>query len=120
MDKRFGQLLKELRLREGFGLRRFAELVEIKPSNLSAIEHGRRSAPNRREKLCEIAEALGLVEGSERWDEFFDAARNPGEFPADVQHMADNPRIPVLLRTVDNKNLTDSEIEKLIKEVQRR
>jgi transcriptional regulator with XRE-family HTH domain len=118
MGTPLGSFLKRHRLKAGFGLRRFAELVEIQPSNWSAMEHGRRPLPDDPEKLRQIAEALGLSEGSSDWEEFFDEARKPGQLPADVRHLADRELVPALLRTIDNRNLTDGEIEKLIREVQ--
>jgi transcriptional regulator with XRE-family HTH domain len=120
MSKEFGQILKELRLRAGFGLRRFAEMIDLEPSNLSAMEHGRRPPPQEPARLKEIAESLGLVETSSDWVEFFDAARSNQALPADVLHMADRPLVPVLLRTIDNRNLSDDEIANLIEEIRRR
>jgi transcriptional regulator with XRE-family HTH domain len=120
MGTQVGELLKKLRLKAGFGLRGFAELIEMKPSNLSAIEHGRRGLPNDPEKLKEIADALCLVDGSEDWTEFFDAARSPGNLPADIGHLVDRKLVPALLRTIDNRNLTDDQIESLIADLQSR
>jgi len=116
----FGKFLKELRLRAGMGLRRFAELVDLKPSNLSAIETGRREPPADPAKLREIADAVGLVEGSDEWAKFFEAARRAGQLPADIRHMADRGLVPVLLRTVDNRRLSDDEIAELIQEIEQR
>ncbi|MFH0981670.1 MAG: helix-turn-helix transcriptional regulator [Planctomycetota bacterium] len=118
MDTDFGALLKQLRLRAGFGLRRFAEMIDMAPSNLSAIEHGRRGAPTDPGKLREIADSLGL--GSEDWNRFFDAAKRQGELPPDVRDMAGRRLIPALLRTIDNENLSDAEIERLIADINRR
>lgn len=113
-----GKLLKDLRLQAGFGLRRFAELIGMQPSNLSAIEHGHRPFPEDPDKVRRIADALGLVEGSAKWDEFFDAARSEGQFPADVADMADRELVPLLLRTVKNRDLSDEDIRRLIGEFQ--
>lgn len=115
MKRAFGETLRRLRLRAGYGLRRFAQLVELEPSNLSAIEHGRRPVPQG--KLREIAEALGLSEDSQEWRGFFDSAAKDGELPADVRHIADRRLVPALLRAIDNRQLTDEEIEHLIQEI---
>jgi transcriptional regulator with XRE-family HTH domain len=111
---RFGELLRKLRLRSGFGLRKFADLIDMAPSNLSAIENGRREPPVDELKLREIATALGLSEQSEEWSEFFDAARQPGHLPADIRHIADRQLVPVLLRTIENNQLSDEQIGALI------
>ncbi len=116
MSRKLGTLLKKRRLSAGLGLRRFAELIEMAPSNWAAIEAGRRSLPP--ERLMTVAEELGLTEGSPEWTEFFDAAKQPGEFPADVSHLAKRRLIPALLRTIDNRSLTDSEIQRLIEDIQ--
>jgi transcriptional regulator with XRE-family HTH domain len=116
----FGVTLKRLRLGVGVGLRRFAQMIDMQPSNLSAIEHGRRQAPADAGQLREIAEALGLVEGSDDWSQFFDAARRDGELPADVRHVASRELVPALLRTIDNRQLSDSDIARLIQDINSR
>jgi len=114
----FGPLLRDLRLKANLGLRRFAELIGIKPSNLSDIENGRRHPPADPEKLREIAETLGLAEDSEEWRRLFDAARRHGDLPADIRHMADHKLVPALLRTIDNLQLGDDEISRLIRDIE--
>ena len=42
-----GCFVKTLRMRRGYGLRQFAEMIQELPSNLSAVEHGRRKLPQR-------------------------------------------------------------------------
>ncbi len=118
MSTAFGKVLRDLRLTAGFGLRRFAGMVDLEPSNLSAIEHGRRCPPTA--KLQEIADALGLVENSANWQRFFDAAARDGELPADLRHVTRRRLVPALLRTIDNRQLGDDEIRELIREIERR
>lgn len=114
----FGQYLKQLRLAAGYGLRRFAALIEMKASNLCDIEHNRRAMPS--EYLEPVAEALGLAQASQEWNKFFDLAHKTNELPADVQHVARRRFVPALLRTIDNVQLTDNDIKKLIDEIQGR
>lgn len=115
-EKQFGTFVKRLRLRAGYGLRRFATLIEMPASNLSAIEHGRRPMPT--EKLETTAEVLGLEKGTKQWNQFFDLGRQAGKLPADVQQMAARGFIPALLRTIDNVQLSDADVRRLIREIQ--
>lgn len=114
--KDFGAYLKKLRLAANYGLRRFASLIEMPASNLSAIEHGRRTMPS--EKLTLAADIIGLEKGSEKWNTFFDLGRQTGELPADVQMVASKSFVPALLRTIDNRQLTEDEIKQLIEDIQ--
>jgi transcriptional regulator with XRE-family HTH domain len=112
----FGEYLRKLRLRAGFGLRRFANLIEMKASNLCDIEHGRRSMP--KEYLEAAAEALGLEKRGAERKRLFDLARKVGELPADLQRIARRRLMPALLRTIDNAQLSNAEIDALIKDIQ--
>jgi transcriptional regulator with XRE-family HTH domain len=120
MSNEFGEILKAARLKAGFGLRRFADMIEMPAPNLSAIEHGRRPAPDDPAKLRDIAVALGLEEDSKEWSDFFDAASRRDALPADVRHMASRKMIPVLLRTIDNRQLDDDAIRRLVSEIEAR
>lgn len=117
-DESFGSYLKKLRLKAGFGLRRFANLIEMKASNLCDIEHNRRSMP--KEYVETVAEALGLEKDSPDWENFFELARKSDELPADVQRVAQRRFVPALLRTIDNVKLSDDDMKKLIEELQGR
>lgn len=119
MSVEFKALLKSYRLRAGFGLRQFAELVGELPSNYAAVESGLRSPWRPMEKLQRVADALGLAQGSADWDAFFLAARQNRALPPDVEHILERPLIPVLLRTVDQLRLGDDAIQKLIEHIQR-
>jgi len=112
----FGGFLKAQRLKAGFGLRRFADLIEMPASNLSAIEHGRRSMPA--DKLLLSAEVIGLTKGTSDWDDFFDLGSAVERVPADVQKIVNKGFIPALLRTIDNVQLNDEDIKKLIEEIE--
>jgi transcriptional regulator with XRE-family HTH domain len=114
----FGKYLKQLRLTAGYGLRRFAALIEMKASNLCDIEHGRRAMP--KEYAEPVAEALGLAKGTKEWNKFFDLAREADSLPADVANVARRDFVPALLRTIDNVQLSDKDIKRLIAEIQGR
>jgi transcriptional regulator with XRE-family HTH domain len=112
----FGAYLRQLRLQAGYGLRRFANLIEIKASNLCDIEHGRRSMP--KEYLEPAAEVLRLESESADWVNFFELARRNDELPADLMKVAQRRFVPALLRTIDNAQLSDAEIKVLIENIQ--
>ncbi len=117
-DEHFGVFLKKLRLRAGYGLRRFADLIEMPASNLCDIEHGRRNMP--KDYLEPTAEVLALEQGSRDWERFFELARKSDELPADVQKIAHRRLMPALLRTIDNVQLSDKDIQGLIEDIQGR
>jgi len=112
----FGDNLRELRLRAGIGLRKFAMLVGELPENMSAIEHGRRLPPQSPERLRAMADVLGLTEGTSEWDAFFDSAvaDRPGQLPADVEEMANWKMVPALMRTIKGLRLTDGQLKDLV------
>jgi transcriptional regulator with XRE-family HTH domain len=112
----FGQVLKRLRTGEaGIGLRAFADLINMKPSNLSNIERGRTAPPANRKTIDQICDALGLPSEDPRRHELFDlAARARNRIPADVADtIREQPAIPVLVRTVGNKQLGEEKIREL-------
>ncbi len=114
----FGEFLHTCRLRAGYGLRSFAEAIDIKPSNLSNIEHGRANPPQDRAVLTRIADALGLRRPDRHT--LFDLAvkHKPGALPADLAEYAGRrPGIPVLLRTIAEGKLTRKDLDVLIEHV---
>jgi len=116
----FKALLKSYRLRAGYGLREFAEMIGEAPSNYSGVESGARAPWRPLEKLRVVAEALGLREGGADWDAFYISARKNGALPPDMEHLLDRPLIPVLLRTVDEMKLSDADLLKLVEELQKK
>lgn len=118
----FGQLLKKLRVEHAdIGLRAFADLVEMKPSNLSNIERDRIPPPANKKAIERICRALGLSSNDPRRSELFDlAAKAKHRIPADVAAaVKDNPGVPVLVRTVANKKLSRKKLEELTEYVRK-
>ena len=112
----FGQLLKKVRLEETcVGLRAFADLIEMAPSNLSNIERGRTLPPADGERISQICDALGLSKTDERRAQFYDlAAEHNNRVPADIaETIKKKPGVPVLVRTVANKRISEKKLREL-------
>ncbi len=112
----FGQMLKKLRLDEaGIGLRAFAAMIEMQPSNLSNIERDRIAPPASSQRLDCICDALGLADSDSRRAQLFDLAANAANrIPADVADaVRKQPGVPVLVRTVANKQLSEKKLREL-------
>ena len=112
----FGGMLKKIRINEAdIGLRAFADLINMKPSNLSNIERDRIPPPASRKAIDSISDALGLPHGDPRRDKLFDlAARAKNRIPADIaEAVKEQPGIPVLVRTVANKQLSENKLREL-------
>ena len=118
----FGEYLRACRLKAGYGLRVFAEAIEMRPSNLSNVEHGRIPPPQDLGTQTRIADALGFPEGSKERERLFDlAVAYKQKLPADVAAFAaKTPGIPVILRTLQNRRLTKRQVEDLTRYINRR
>ena len=112
----FGGFVRQLRLQEArMGLRAFADLLDMEASNLSSIEAGRAKPPANPERLKEMADALGLSDDDPRRGEFFTlAAKDTDRVPVDVADACKSlPGVPVLVRTVANKQLGAKQLRDL-------
>ncbi len=117
----FGQLLKKIRVEEAnIGLRRFAELVDLQPSNLSNIERGKIPPPANKQTLDRICDGLGLSSTDPHRAELFDlAAKDSNRIPADIAKIVrENEGVPVLVRTVANQQLSDEKLRELARYIE--
>lgn len=115
-EESFGQLLKKIRIEKAnIGLRRFAELVEIQPSNLSNMERGKIPPPANSKTIKCICDTLGLSKSDSLRSQLFDlAAHKSNRIPADVADIVkQNAGVPVLVRTVNNKQLSEDKLREL-------
>ena len=112
----FGEQVRGRREELRLGLREFALRVGMDPGNLSKIERGRLSAPQSEELLNRICRALEWDLDSEDASALKDLALSEtGQIPKDV--LADEvvmSKMPLLLRTVRNKQLKEEELDRLI------
>lgn len=116
----FGEYLKKLRLEARIGLREFAGLIDMKPSNLSNIERGKVAPPAGKKTLDVICDTLGLANVDKRRDVIFDLAAKDGKrIPADVAESVKNFKgIPVLVRTIANRQLSEKKLRELTEYIQ--
>lgn len=114
--KTFAEFFKEKRMALGLTLRQFCQKMNFDPGNISKLERGVFSAPQAEEKLEEYAKALKLKKGSDEWIEFFDLAaisnRDLGMMKLKNEKIID--KLPILFRTLDNKDLTEEKLDQII------
>lgn len=119
--KDFGEFFKNRRMDLGYTLRRFCLEKGLDPANISKLERGKMSPPDKREKLEEYARHLELKEGSAEWYEFFDLAYvAQGKIPEEV--MEDEEvveKLPILFRTIRGQKVTDEQLKALIQIIKR-
>jgi len=102
------------------GLRKFAEMVDMQASNLSDIERGKKAPPAAKAKIEKICDTLGLAKSDSRRIEMFDLAAKYGKrrIPADVADSLMKPGVPVLVRTVANRQLSERKLRELAKYIE--
>lgn len=115
----WGDFVREKRLEAGYGLRQFAALVGLQPSNYNHMEKGRKAPPQGKGKLDQIAEVLGIESGSDDYSTLMDlAVENKNKLPADVEEFAKSSElIPILLRTLKNRKLTKAEFKRVFEQL---
>ena len=121
MNNAFGKQLKKLRMAKGLTLREFCLRNAIDPGNYSRLERGIFPAPQKEQVLERYATALGLVQGSSEWLEFFDLAMvSRGEIPHEL--MSDDAvvgKLPILFRTLKGSQITSEKLDALVDKIRR-
>jgi len=115
--KKFGDLLRSLRINKGLTLRQACRLANYDPSNWSKIERGILPPPSDEKTLKNWAKILGITENKKQIQEFIDNAKiAQGSIPQDIlsQDILVE-RLPAFFRTLRNKKPTKKEIDRLIK-----
>lgn len=112
----FGEFFKELRLRKGLTLRQYCLEYGHDPGNISKIERGQLPAPRIEGTLRAYASSLDVEEGTDTWLRFFDlAAVSNQTYGIQAIHNKELlNRLPLLFRTLDNKELTEQKLDQLL------
>ena len=112
----FGEFFKELRLRKALTLRQYCQEYGHDPGNISRIERGQLPAPKAETLLRAYAESLGVNEGTDDWLKFLDlaAVSNQTYGISAIKQAELLNRLPLLFRTLDNKELTEERLNQLI------
>jgi transcriptional regulator with XRE-family HTH domain len=97
-------------------VREFARESGLDLAYVSRLENGVILPPKDGEKLARLADALGIIEGSEEWREFMDlAAIAKNELPEDLR---DDERVakvlPAFYRAMRDKELGEEDLQKLL------
>lgn len=113
---KFHEMFKEKRMRIGT-VREFARETGFDVAYVSRLENGVILPPKDNAKLAKLASALGIAEGTEEWQRFFDlAAVAKNQLPDDLR---DDERIasvlPAFYRALRNKAMDNDELKKLLK-----
>jgi transcriptional regulator with XRE-family HTH domain len=113
----FGELFRQKRVNLGLTLRKFCELYNFDPGNISRLERNLLPPSLDDEKLAGYATALKIKRDSEEWVFFHDLAHfAKGQIPKDIINQRGSDKyLPLLLRTVGGKRLSKIKLEKIIK-----
>ena len=121
MRERFGDIFRRLRIASGQTLRSFCLLHELDPGNMSKLERGRLAPPESQDTLQSYALWLGLKEGANDWEAFFDcASAERGRVPEDLlkdEELVD--KLPVLFRTIRGIKANGESLDELIEKIRR-
>ena len=111
----FGSFFKEMRKKRGITLRKFCSENNLDPDNMSKLERGIIPPPASRQKLETYALALGIEEGTEAWNNFFDyAAASTGHIPSHIMNDAELVnKLPLVFRTPRGEKISPEKLAEL-------
>lgn len=112
----FGEFFKAKRIENKMTLRKFCEINNLDPGNISKTERGILPPPSSDEKLRSYAFFLEIKEGSSDWQEFFDrAAARRGEIPREILEDSEVVRrLPLIFRTIRGKKVSKERLDEII------
>lgn len=114
--KTFGEFIKEKRIAKKASLRQFCSDYGYDPGNISKLERNLMPPPQSEEKLDEMAKALSIKKGTDDYRELIDLAFTTNR-TYQVKNISDDKllhKLPSFFRTLDNKNLTEEKLDRLI------
>ncbi len=114
--KRFGKVLKDLRIKKGLTLREVCKLVDYDASNWSKIERGKISPPADEKTLRKWAKVLRVSGDKKGIQGFVDEAMvAQGIIPTDILSQKEIvEHLPAFFRTLRSRKPTKEEIDRLI------
>jgi transcriptional regulator with XRE-family HTH domain len=111
MTKTFGEFIKAKRLAARVGLRLFAKMIGMQPSNYCNIESGSLKPPAP-DIVDRIGKALSIRPSDDEYALLCDlAARERDEVAADIKRIIEErDLIPAMLRTLENEHVTEKQL----------
>ena len=110
----FGLHLRTLRLQAGLGLRKFAGLLDERPSTVSAVEQGHRLPWKNLQKLQKVADVLGVAANSPQFEELSDLAKVAYEVPLGAPQQY--PHVaPLVVTTSSKTQLTQESLQEILR-----
>jgi transcriptional regulator with XRE-family HTH domain len=117
----FGRFFESLRHRDRLTLREFCKKADADPANISRMERGVMLPPKNRTILERYATTLGLQDGSDEWQSFFDlAAVAQGKVPEDL--LSDKELVkalPAFFRTLRGQKPTPEEMIRIAEKIRK-
>ncbi len=114
----FGEYVKQLMDEKGIWPSELARRTGLHRAYLSRIEVGKTRPPQKQESLNKLASVLQL-EGEARERLFELAAHENGIIPEHMQHVRRNAAIPLLMRAINKKQLSEDQVRKLAEMIER-
>jgi len=116
MEMEFGEFFYEKRIERKLTLRKFSRMLGVDAGYISRLERGKVKAPQQRAQLDYFAKHLGIIGNKEEYEKFIDLAnisnKSYGIDEIKDEHLLD--KLPVFLRTVNNKGLNPEKLDALI------